>query len=67
MGPIAVFTAATGLSLLALVAITACLCRRALRDGGDFEVEVRALSLAFHVRASRPCAPAPQYEGTLRS
>jgi hypothetical protein len=59
MEAIAVFSAATGLSLLALAAIAGSLCHTALRDGGDFEIEVRALSLAFHARASRSAGPLP--------
>jgi len=53
MGAIAVFVAATELALLGLVTIAGWLCSRVLRDGGDFEAEVRALSLAFRVRGSR--------------
>ncbi len=53
MAGLEVFGAATVLCLLALVAITGFLCRRALRDGGDFEAEVRALTFGFRVRATK--------------
>ena len=53
MAGLEVLWAATVLCLLALVVIAGLLCRRVLRNGGDFEAEVRALSLAFRVRAKK--------------
>src|SRR5262245_33793231 len=50
---IAIVGAATIVCLLALAVSTSLLCRRVLRHGGQFEAEVRALTLAFRVSASR--------------
>jgi hypothetical protein len=40
-----------GLRLLTLIAATV-LCRRALRDGGEFEAEFKFVSLAYRMRAT---------------
>ena len=57
MEAVVLLGAATSMSLLALILITGSLCRRALRNGGNFEAEVRALSLSFRLRASRNGGP----------
>ena len=51
MGVIAVAMAAVVIETLLLVAMAGWLCRSVLRHGGDYEAEMRALSVAFHVRA----------------
>ncbi len=54
MGAIAVVVAAIGLALLlALAAPVTVLCHKALRDGGEVEAEIRALSFAFKLRVAR--------------
>ena len=53
MGGLAIVGPATIVCLLALVVVAGLLSGRVLRDGGHFEAEVRALTLAFRIRASR--------------
>jgi hypothetical protein len=55
MGADAVLVAAIGSALLLAYAavVGTVLCLRALRHGGEFEMEIKAPSLAWRMRASR--------------
>jgi hypothetical protein len=58
MGADAIHVVALGLDLLPIYAVVVAtlFCRRALRDGGEFEAEIKAPAFAAQLRAKGPAA-----------
>lgn len=56
MGADAIHVVALGLDLLPIYAVVVAtlFCRRALRDGGEFEAEIKAPAFAAQLRAKGP-------------